>query len=573
MWSKFLRSEHVAAIVLAVFVGLVTGFGAVGFRYLIETFHSIYFGTGDNVLAFMHHYYIILVPALGGAVVGPLVYFFAREAKGHGVPEVMAAVATQGGKIRPRVAVIKIFASAISIGSGGSVGREGPIVQIGSALGSTLGQLVKAHTGMMRSLVACGAAGGIAATFNAPIGGVLFSLEVIMGRFIGGHLIMVIISSVCSSVVARVLLGDEPAFSVPAYPMNSPYELFLYAILGVIAALIALLYSKTLYKFEDFFDNIKIVPEYVKPVFGGLIIGTIALKFPQIMGVGYESIEQALAGKMTLWLLAALIIMKILATSITIGSGGSGGVFAPGLFIGAMLGGMMGIIYNQMLPDIAAIPAAYALAGMGGVFAASAQAPITGILMLFEMTNDYHLILPLMVTCIISYVLFGVLSKKSIYTMKLARRGLDLEQYRRPDVLKDVFVHDVMDIKPESIRAEYTAQKAVKEVANSPHHGFPVIGNDGRVVGMITRRELRKAVLDGQEDITVDKMLKKELVYIYEDEPISNAVSFMSSHGVGRLPVLDKNEQLVGIISRTDIIRAYGLVTKVGVKVPKNTEQ
>ncbi|MFQ6001957.1 MAG: chloride channel protein, partial [Anaerolineae bacterium] len=280
-------TETTVLIGTALVVGIGSGFGAVFFRWMIAFFRYLAFEEGKQLLGFLGRYYLILIPALGGLIVGPLIYFFAREAKGHGVPEVMEAVALRGGRIRPIVAVIKSLASSICIGTGGSVGREGPIVQIGSALGSTLGQLLHFSDERVRNLVACGAAGGIAATFNAPIAGALFASEIILGEFTATYFSSVVISSVTATVISRIFLGDSPAFKVPPYSIVSPGELGLYAILGILASFVAVLFVLTLYKAEDIFDVWKF-PEYLKPAAGGLLIGLLGLYFPQIFGVGYE---------------------------------------------------------------------------------------------------------------------------------------------------------------------------------------------------------------------------------------------------------------------------------------------
>ena len=345
--------ETVVLMGTALLVGLGAGLGAVVFRWLIDLVHKLSFEDLGQALPFLGDYVLVLAPALGGLIVGPLIYFFAREAKGHGVPEVMEAVALRGGRIRPIVVVIKSLASSISIGSGGSVGREGPIVQIGSALGSTLGQALHMSDERIRNLVACGAAGGIAATFNAPIAGVIFALEVILGEFSVRYFSTVVISSVTASVVGRIALGDVPAFVIQPYQLVSPWELVFYTLMGVLAAFVAVAFTRILYLFEDAFDAWKRFPEYLKTPVGGLLLGLGGLLFVRsnqslgmgvpgdpvaFFGVGYDAMEWALLGQGTVLLLLGLVVIKILATSLTIGSGGSGGVFAPSLFIGVDAG-------------------------------------------------------------------------------------------------------------------------------------------------------------------------------------------------------------------------------------------
>ncbi|MCK5352139.1 chloride channel protein, partial [bacterium] len=333
--------QHVYLSIVAIVIGILGGYGAVLFRYAIKATQYIFYQNTDDILTFAHtlpFYLKIALPALGGLIVGPLVYFGAREAKGHGVPEVMEAVALRDGHIRPRVALVKIIASGITIGSGGSVGREGPIVQIGSSIGSTIGQLLKAPPLRQRTLVGCGAAAGIAATFNAPIAGALFAAEVILGEFGLSTFSPVVLSSVTATTISRYYFGDFPAFIIPTYKLVSLWEFFFYPVLGVIVGLVALLFIMAVYKCEDLFDALK-MPEYLKPALGGLMLGCLLIVWPNVFGVGYGTINLSLKNQLPFMLLFILIFIKILATSITVGSGGSGGIFAPSLFIGAMTGG------------------------------------------------------------------------------------------------------------------------------------------------------------------------------------------------------------------------------------------
>ncbi len=407
-WSllrdRFWASETAVMMTFAVVVGIGAGLGTVVFVEMIAFFKKLFFGETASALAFLDRGAVILLSLLGGLLVGPLVHFIAPEAKGHGVPEVMMAIATRGGRIRPIVVLAKALGSAVTIGSGGSVGREGPIVQIGSALGSSIGQVFKLSERRIVNLIASGAAAGIAATFNAPIAGVIFALEVILNDFGIRAFSTIVISAVTASAVSRALLGDFAAFVVPAYALHSPWELLLYLGLGVVAAGGALTFVKTLYFFEDKFDAWKF-PPYLKPAIGGLFLGVMGFFIPQLFGTGFETIEQALTGKLALLFLAILVVGKILATSFTLGSGASGGVFAPALFIGAALGGAYGELAQILFPDMHVSSGAYAMVGMAAVFAGAARAPITGIIILFEMTRDYRIILPLMFATVISTVL------------------------------------------------------------------------------------------------------------------------------------------------------------------------
>ena len=550
-------------VATALIVGLGGGLGAVVFRWLIGQFTYISFEMMKGWLSFMGPAYVVVVPAIGGLFVGPMIYFFAREAKGHGVPEVMEAVALHGGRIRPVVVVIKSLASSLCIGSGGSVGREGPIVQIGSALGSTVGQTLKLSDERIRNLVACGAAAGIAATFNAPIAGVIFALEIIIGEFSVGYFSTVVISSVASSVVGRIAFGDVPAFPIPSYSLVSPWELLLYVLLGGIAGPVALLFVRTLYWFEDLFEAWHF-PEYIKPAVGGLFVGGVGFYFPHVFGVGYEAIEAVLVGKMVLGTMALLALMKILATSLTIGSGGSGGVFAPSLFIGSMLGGAFGIIAHQLLPNITAAPGAYALVGMAAVFAGAAHAPITAIIILFEMTNDYRIILPLMLATVISTLISQKLYRENIYTLKLSRRGVRLEHGRDIDVMQGVLVSEAMTTNVDTVDADLSLIELERAFHETHHHGFPVLDENGDLFGVVTIQDLERAKERGPiEGLRVRDIATRRVLVAYPDEPVWAALKRLGTRDVGRLPVVDRHnpKRLLGAIRRHDIVRAY----KVGI--------
>ncbi|HZV47659.1 MAG TPA: chloride channel protein [Thermodesulfovibrionales bacterium] len=492
---------------------------------------------------------------------GPLIYFLAREAKGHGVPEVMLAVASAGGRIRPRVAIIKTLASSICIGSGGSVGREGPIVQIGSTLGSSLGQLFRLSEEKIKILVACGAAGGIAATFNAPLAGIFFALEVILGEYGLKFFSSVVLSSVTATVISRTFLGNYPAFMVPSYTLASVWEIPLYFIFGFIAAFAALLYIKSVYKSEDIF-NAWGVPEYVKPAIGGLGVGLIGLYFPQIFGVGYETIELALYGKIGLVLVSALILIKILATSLTLGSGGSGGVFAPALFIGAMLGESYGKLTEAIIPSIAIPSGACALVGMGAVFSGASHAPISAILIMFEMTGNYLIILPLMITCITSTVVVRRFSKESIYTLKLTRRGIDIDELRKSDLMSAITVSDAM-VKQvitfqESVAVK-DAEMNIRSDASYRHRGFPVLNQEGNLVGIVTTKDILEAISEGKMEMPIKEIITKDITTCYPNENLKTALQKLGEKDVGRIPVVEREnpQRLVGLITRENIIAAY----------------
>ena len=428
---RFWASDTAVMLTMAALVGIGAGLGAVLFIRGIAVAYDLFFVRGASALSFMGKWYVIVLPALGGLIVGPLIHFLAPEAKGHGVPEVMTAMETRGGRIRPQVIAVKAVGSAITIGSGGSVGREGPIVQIGAAFGSFLGQRFHLSRRRLLALVGAGAAAGIAATFNAPIAGVMFALEVLVGEYTVQAFSTMVFAAVSASVVSRYFLGDHPAFAVPSYALVSSWELPLYVGLGIVGALAAALFVRFLYFMEDGFDGWRF-PPYLKPAVGGLALGLVGYFLPQVFGTGFSTIEQALNGTLALQLLVVLIFAKILATSLTLGSGSSGGVFAPALFIGAVVGGAYGSIVHAAFPAVTATSGAYATVGMAVVFAAAARAPITAIVILFEMTLDYKIMLPLMLATVVGTVVAAKIEPESIYTLKLVRRGIKFGAHRRP---------------------------------------------------------------------------------------------------------------------------------------------
>lgn len=559
--DDFRRTNYRYMVVVSLIIGLGGGLCAVGFRKLIEVLQLVAWWQNHGLVEHIRSlpwYWTIGVPSIGGLIVGFVTYYTAREAKGHGVPEVMEAVALRSSRIRPRIVIAKMFASAVSIASGGSVGREGPIVQIGSALGSAIGQWLQVNERRLRTMVGCGAAAGIAATFNAPVAGALFSLEIILGEFTVSRFSPIVISSVSATVVAQYFLGDVPAFEVPAYSMASPLELIAYTALGLIAGLVALLFVKTLYGFEDLFDGLKLYPPF-KAMGGGLLIGVMAMGFPEILGVGYESINLALSGNMVLWLLAVLIVAKILAVSITIGSGGSGGIFAPSLFIGAMTGGVIGVAMNHFWPgDVGAI-GAYSLVGMAAVVAAATHAPITAILIVFELTNDYKIILPLMISCIIATMLAMRLQDHSIYTLKLIRRGVDLRKGRSIDMLQSLPVSRIMHREFATVPLDAPLMSIISRFVEQSVNSVFVLDRKGRLAGVVTLDKIRYLMSDAQAlaslAIAKDIMAESNFPVFKPDDSLAEVMKQLAGH-VHEAPVVEDG-RIVGCLWPDDVIRQY----------------
>lgn len=561
--GKWRLHYHVYLSLLAILIGILAAYGALLFRFAIKFTQYCFYQDARDILAFadtLPTYLIIALPALGGLLVGPIIYFGAREAKGHGVPEVMEAVALRGGRIRPRVALIKILASGISIGSGGSVGREGPIVQIGSSIGSTLAQILKVPHFRQRTLVGCGAAAGIAATFNAPIAGVLFAVEVLLGDFGLTTFSPVVLSSVTATTISRYYLGDFPAFIIPSYKVVSLWEFLFYPLLGIAAGFAALLFISSLYKCEDLFEALKI-PEYLKPALGGLLLGCILWRWPHVFGVGYGSINLSLENQLPLLLLFTLIFVKIVATSITLGSGESGGIFAPSLFIGAMAGGSFGYIVHGLFPLITASSGAYALVGMGALVAGTTHAPITAILIIFELTGSYKIILPLMISCIVSTIITTSLKRGSIYTIKLSRRGVDIAYGWEQSILQALKVRDIMNDQVVTIPEQMQLVDVINTLKNKDVSYLHVIDDTGALTGIISFRDIRPVL---QEE-TVKRLIiardvaTTDVVTIRPFDNIQLALREMGGRGISQLPVVAEsdNRKVIGTVSKRDVLAAY----------------
>lgn len=581
----------VLLMILSVGIGAVTGLAAVFFIKLIHAIQYFSYATLPNFFPSLGIWTYLLIPIIGGLLVGPLI-LMAQEAKGHGVPEVMQALILHGGRIRARVAAAKIVASALCIGTGGSAGREGPIVQVGSALGSTMGQVLRLSDERIRNLVACGAAAGIAATFNAPIAGVIFAIEVLMSGLEVRAFGNIVISAVSASIVSRIFLGARPAFEVPIYTMVTPLSILLYLVLGLLAALVGIMFIRMLDFSERVFDGWDF-PQLFKPAVGALGLGLtgvcymfipgigmpdtastpienpILQNLPHMYGSGFGYIETALQGNASLWILILLVFLKPLATSFTLGSGNSGGVFAPSLFIGAMFGGAMGHLFEFWFPSISGGAGAYALVGMAAVFSATARAPLTAMLIVFEMSNDYLIILPLMVAGVTACYFAQWLHPESIYTLKLSKRGIRSSEGRDMDIMQGVSVSEVMKLNPVTIHKDKPLTDLMVLFQESNILGFPVLKDYYKLFGIVTLQDLHRA--QSREDFSprhlkVADVATEDPITIFPDEPIWVAIQKMAPRDLARLPVVDRDGSgtLLGVISRSDILRAYdvGVVRK-----------
>ncbi|RNI10030.1 CBS domain-containing protein [Methanohalophilus halophilus] len=531
----------------------MTGLAFVAYDQVTFYFTNFFFSSPDNSLPT----YIIFLPAAGGLCVGLISHKFMKKSR-CGVAEVVEATALQGGKIQSKFAFYEVFLSMISICTGGSVGKEAPGILAGTGVGATVANRLKSPDHRFRILIACGASGGIAAAFHAPLAGVVFVVEVILGELQARTLIPVVLSSVFSTLVTDIIFGIQP-IQVSYYGMENPfYEPTFYIIMGVLAGIVSSIFIKYTYLTQDSFEKIPIKP-YLKPGLGGLVVGCIGYFYPQIFGIGYDVIKQSLNNELAMQMLLILLVLKIVAFAFTVGSGGSGGAIVPSLFVGSMLGGSFGNLVNYIFPLSTAPAGAYALVGMGAVFAGVVRAPLTAMLILFELTRDYSLILPLMLACVISNVISTHLHEESIYTELLRRRGHIIRAGTEINLMESLTVRDNMVGDVLVLNVKDTTADLLNLMQKSKHAGFPVLDNQGKLAGIVTLHDMRDKVEQGELEKPVTQIMTKGVATAYPDESLDIVLKRLAAHDVGRLPVVSRNDgiTLIGIITRSDIVKSY----------------
>ncbi len=557
-------SPRIMMTVLAVVVGLLGGAGTVAFHWLVDHIHELSESSSVFLPLVFRSWWVVLSPAIGGLIVGLLVKFLLNGDKGHGVAGVIESVDMHGGRLDVVKALLRVVAASITLGSGGSAGPEDPSVQVGAAAGSGIAQLLHLPDRRAAILVGCGAAAGIASAFNAPIAGAFFALEIILGEFTTGSFGMVVLSAVTSAALTEAVAGNHPTFQIPAYSFKSYWEFLFYIGLGVLAAIVSILYIKTLVWSSDYLRKWK-APIWLKPAIGGLFVGIIGYKLPQIYSVGYGAMESVLLQRVSwpIMLLVAILLAKMIATGVTLGSGGIGGVFAPSLFLGAMLGAAYGAALNRFLPGLSSSPAAYALVGMAAVLAGSVRSPITATLLLFEMTRDYHIILPLMFSTVISLIISEAMSRDSIYTLELKKHGVWLWPKEHVDVTQTVLVEEIMSPAKDVVPEDMPATELEHYLERTKHHGVPVVDREGLLVGVVSLSDVTRAMRKrgSLERLRVIDIATKNPITVYPDDYVWKALKLMSIHDIGRIPVVSRENprKLVGIVRRQDVIKAYRL--------------
>ncbi|MEJ2039513.1 MAG: chloride channel protein [Desulfosarcinaceae bacterium] len=563
----------------AIGVGLVGGLGAVVFRGLIALFHNLLF-LGQFSFVYNANVHtsaspwgplVILVPVLGAAGVVFLVKNFAPEAKGHGVPEVMDAIYYSKGIIRPIVAAVKSVASALSIGSGGSIGREGPIIQIGSSFGSTFAQILKISTWQRVTLIAAGTGAGIAATFNTPVGGVLFGMEIMLHEVSVRTMVPVVISTATGTYIGRLFFGATPSFVIPQlekayFHATNPWIMISYIGLGLLMGLVSAIYIKSVYGFEDFFDKHVKGGYYVRHLSGMLLVGVIMYTLWRVFGhyyiegVGYATVQDILSGRLyNLPFLLLLFFLKLLSTSLTLGSGASGGIFSPGLFMGATLGGAYGMVVGWIFPGLEISPAAFAVAGMAGVIGGSTGAAMASIVMIFEMTLDYTVIIPMTITVALSHGIRQILSPESIYTLKLARRGHTLPNNFLSDFHLVRYVSDIMSRDIHLVSASTGVGDYARSMPDNMRNRDAVIEDSGSIIGTLGKARLLKNLTHQEAGLTVGEIVEKDFIKVLPDTKVFEVIKLLYSEGATNALVVtdlqsDSIDSLIGIVDKASIV-------------------
>lgn len=546
--------------VVAVLVGLASGAGIWIFKEMFSIAHDLLFDKAKGNFSPQTIWIVALFPVAGGLIVGLIRHYFIGKDRHEGVAGIIESVALAGGRLRYWRLPAKTTAAAISIGSGASVGPEDPSVQIGANLGSMLGQWFRLSDDRVRALVAAGAAAGIAAAFNAPFAGVFFALELILGEIGGSALSVVVVSAVVSAVFTQAVEGPQPAFHVPAYELHSAWELILYFGLGAIAGPISALYVKLLYKAHDLFGAWRI-PRWLKPAAAGLAVGVVGIFLPQIFGVGYGTIEKILNGhEFGIMLLLAMLAAKLILTPLSVGGGFVGGVFAPSLFLGAALGGIYGLVAEYFFPNLGILPPAFAMVGMAAVLAGAVHAPLTAILLLFEMTHDYRIVLPLMFAVVVSMLISQRIRRESVYTLGLSRKGIRIERGRDVELLDSIRVSEVMQTDIETLLESDSLDTATVKLMHLHSHGLPVVNDAGELAGILTVGDIERTEMEEEAPSqTVGDICTRELLVTEPEETIGEVLRKMGVRDIGRLPVVDPRhpKRILGMLRRSDVIRAY----------------
>ncbi len=563
----FLPGENTIMLVTAALIGLLAGVAIIVFREAVELVHELVFVQGYELLRIgeggWRRFLLPLIPMFGMVLLIPLSLLFPGKVNGYGFTRFLRRVNLENGVINAKNIFIKIAATAITIGSGNSAGVEGPIAQIGGALGSQVGQKFRVSGVRIKVYIAAGSAGAIAGIFNAPIAGIFFAAEIVLlGTYEISSFAALVIASAMATVVSRAYYGEIPAFPIPDYHMVNPFvEMPLYAVMALILGLLAVVHIRFFYFVRDKFQALPIHAQ-IKPIIGAFMVGSIGIVFPQVMGDGYEFIELALAGHGILWLMLALIAMKSIATAITLGSGGAGGVFAPSLFIGAVAGGAFGAVVHYLLPEYTASSGAYATIGIGAFLAASTHAPMTAMFLLFEMTGNYLIIVPIMLTAIMATVTASKFYPDSIDTVDFTREGIDIHEGREVAILKSIRVGKALTEEVDFISETANINQLLELFAMAKDSFyFPVINHTGMMVGVVSMQDVKTILHDEEQRVCflVGAICSHDVISMTPDDNLYEAMHLFDVKGLDEIPVVESKEDpwVLGMIKRKDVITAY----------------
>jgi CIC family chloride channel protein len=558
------RKESQLALVLSLVIGALVGLVVVAFILLTGRLAArLYPAGGSGVRR-------VLVPVLGALITGFLLYRWFPDARGSGIPQTKAALFLRDGYISLRTVLAKFFLCSTSLASGIALGREGPAVQIGAGLASVIARRLGLSAQYVKSLVPVGSAAALAAAFNTPIAAVLFSLEEIVGDLHAPVLGSVVLSSATSWMVLHLILGDEPLFHVSGYQLAHPLELLMYALLGVVGGLGSVSFVKLLLRLRVWFLSLPRHTGWLHPVAGGLTVGVMGYYVPQVLGVGYAEVDRVLAGEVVLQTVLILVVLKIIATAVCYASGNAGGVFGPSLFIGAMMGGAVGGVANLLMPGYTAGPGAYALVGMGTAFAGIIRAPLTSVIMIFELTRDYSIIVPLMVSNLIAFFISHRLQPQTIYEALSRMDGVHLPSREVRAATQGLQVSVAMQAVPGTLSPETAIGEALARLRGSPLHTWPVVEEKG-FAGMIGLAELERAVADGRSSQPLAALLRDRITasgprpgapaHVHPDHSLSLALERLGASHLDALPVVSRANvrELLGVITLQDILSSFGV--------------
>ena len=559
------RNVQVILSLLAVAIGLTAGLAAIGFRTLIDHVQRFGFGFGGEqmvtLVSALPSWRILLVPTAGGLLIGLFVHFFMPGRRPQGVAEVIEANALRGGRMPLAAGLKAALVSAVSIGAGASVGREGPVVHLGASLGAWASRRLHLGRTASRTLLGCGVAAAVAASFNAPIAGTFFALEVVVGHYALTAFAPIVIAAVIGTMVSRMYYGDFPAFILPeTTTIASFWEFPAFALLGVVCAVMAIIFMRSIMWTEDMMDKTP-VPRWARPALGGLAVGVIALVYPHVLGVGYEATDAALSELYPLGLLVALVALKMAATAISLGCGFGGGVFSPSLFIGAMVGGAYGILATSAFPDLSSGHGAYTIIGMGAVAGAVLGAPISTILMVFELTNDYAITIAVMIATSIASLITQQTRGHSFFTWQLARRGIAVKGGQDVGLLRTIKARDLITKNFETVAPEDPIATVRERLQRAPWGELFVTDADGHLSGVITFSDLHDAAFDTSLDATLvaDDVARKHPTVLLADDDLESALGAYGASGETNLPVVEDREtmRLVGVAPQHEVMLAY----------------